>query len=390
MEFEFWWLLSLPLFFAFGWVAARIDIRHLLRESRSLPRTYLSGLNFLVNEQTDKAIDAFVEAVRIDPQTVEIHLALGSLFRRRGEVDRAIRIHQGLVDREDLSEEQRLNALHEVGQDYLKAGLLDRAESAFMRLRETALKETAEKALLEIYQQEKSWDKAIAIAREMPDHDHRRERQIAHFHCEMALQEIAVSRHDEAMVQLETALRINPRCVRAAMLKGDVLAAQGQDDAALETWRRIEQMDPQFLSQVADRILTTSQRKGDEAGAITLLRYYLERYPTLDLLEKIFRREMAQDRPQVAYDLVRDELVRNPTLLGLDKLLEAAVITAPPDKRQDVELVKGLIHGHTRRVARYCCTQCGFKARQYFWRCPACGDWESYPPKRTEEFDLAV
>ncbi|GAA5161268.1 lipopolysaccharide assembly protein LapB [Viridibacterium curvum] len=390
MEFEFWWLLSLPLFFAFGWVAARVDIRHLLRESRSLPRTYLSGLNFLVNEQTDKAIDAFVEAVRIDPQTVEVHLALGSLFRRRGEVDRAIRIHQGLVDREDLSEEQRLNALHEVGQDYLKAGLLDRAESAFMRLRETALKETAEKALLEIYQQEKSWDKAIAIAREMPDHDHRRERQIAHFHCEMALQEIATSRYDKAMAQLETALHINPRCVRAAMLKGDVLAAQGQDDAALETWRRIEQMDPQFLSQVADRILVTSQRKGDEAGAVNLLRYYHERYPTLDLLEKIFRREMAQDRAQVAYDLVRDELVRNPTLLGLDKLLEAAVITAPPDKRQDVELVKGLIHGHTRRVARYCCTQCGFKARQYFWRCPACGDWESYPPKRTEEFDLAV
>jgi lipopolysaccharide assembly protein B len=390
MEFEFWWLLGLPLFFAFGWVAARIDIRHLLRESRSLPRTYLSGLNYLVNEQTDKAIDAFVEAVRIDPHTIEIHLALGSLFRRRGEVDRAIRIHQGLVDREDLSEEQRLNALHEVGQDYLKAGLLDRAEAAFMRLRETAMKETALKALLEIYQQEKSWEKAIAIAHEMPDRDHRREREIANFHCEMAMQDLANTRPDAALAQLNEALRVNPRCVRAAMLMGDVLVTQEKDEAALEAWKGIEQMNPVFLSQVADRMLAVYRRRGDEAGGIVLLRYYLERYPTLDLLERIFQWEITQDRPLVAYELVRDELRRNPTVLGLNKLLEAAVITAPPDKRQDVELVKGLIHGHTRRVARYCCAHCGFKARQYYWRCPACGDWESYPPKRTEEFDLAL
>src|SRR5690606_40611144 len=134
MEIEFWWLLALPLFFALGWLAARIDIRQVVRESRALPRSYLNGLNFLLKEQPDKAIDAFIEAVRIDPQTIELHFALGSLFRRRGETDRAIRIHKNLVERSDLDGSQREHALFELGQDYLKAGLLDRAEDAFKRL----------------------------------------------------------------------------------------------------------------------------------------------------------------------------------------------------------------------------------------------------------------
>lgn len=388
MDFEFWWLLSWPLFFALGWVAARIDIRHLLRESRSLPRSYLSGLNFLVNEQPDKAIDAFLEAVRIDPQTVELHFALGSLFRRRGEVDRSIRIHQSLVDREDLNSDQRLQALEELGQDYLKAGLLDRAEAAYSQLRETPLRENAFRALLEIYQQEKNWHKAIEIARAMPGNDHQWEREIANFHCELAATEMAHSRYQSALEQVEEALRVNRRCVRAAMLEGDIHVAQGNDQQALESWKRVEQMEPGFLSQVAERMMEAYRRAGEAEAGIQLLRYYLNRYPSLDLLESVFQWDMEHQGAHVAYALVRDELKRNPTLLGLDKLLEAAVFTASAEKRNDVELVKGLIHGHTRRVARYRCGQCGFKARQFYWRCPACGEWESYPPRRTEEFDL--
>jgi lipopolysaccharide biosynthesis regulator YciM len=388
MDFEFWWLLSWPLFFALGWVAARIDIRHLLRESRSLPRSYLSGLNFLVNEQPDKAIDAFLEAVRIDPQTIELHFALGSLFRRRGEVDRSIRIHQSLVDREDLSGDQRLQALEELGQDYLKAGLLDRAEAAYLQLRETPLSEAAFRALLEIYQQEKNWNKAIEIARQMPGNDHQWEREIANFHCELAAAAMAHSRYDEALKEIGEALHVNRRCVRAAMLEGDICVARGDDKAALESWKRIEQMEPGFLSQVAERMMDAYRRAGEAEAGIQLLRYYLDRYPSLDLLESVFQWDMEHQGAHVAYTLVRDELKRNPTVLGLDKLLEAAVFTASAEKRNDVELVKGLIHGHTRRVARYCCERCGFKARQFYWRCPACGEWESYPPRRTEEFDL--
>ncbi|MDQ8022756.1 MAG: lipopolysaccharide assembly protein LapB [Moraxellaceae bacterium] len=390
MEFELWWLLSWPIFFGLGWFAARVDIRHLLRESRSLPRSYLKGLNFLVNEQPDKAIDAFLDAVQVDPQTIELHFALGSLFRRRGEVDRAIRIHQSLIDREDLNSEQRLQAMRELGEDFFKAGLFDRAERVYLQLRDSGRREEATRALLEIYQQEKDWPRAIEMARSLPDRGELEiERQIANFYCEIAATDIANGRLAEARQHIQDALNTQKKNVRATILQGDVLAAEGHDAEALEAWKRLEQQNPAFLSQVAERMMEAYRRTGEPERGIALLRSYLERYPSLDLLEAVFQWEMEKQGPQVAYDLVRDELKRNPTLLGLEKLLEAAVHTAPNERITDVELVKGLIHGHTRRVARYRCNACGFKARQFYWRCPACGGWETYPPKRTEEFDLA-
>jgi lipopolysaccharide assembly protein B len=391
MDFELWWLLSWPLFFGLGWLAARIDIKHLVRESRSLPRSYLSGLNFLLNEQPDKAIDAFLEAVQIDPQTVELHFALGNLFRRRGELDRAIRIHQSLVDREDLNVDQRLQAQEELGQDYLKAGLLDRAETVYQSLRGTTKSELANDALLEIYQQEKNWPHAIEIARDMPRRgSHRWEIDIANFYCEMAATALAQSDFEEAHVQIALALETNRRCVRASLLLGEVFVAQGRDADAVLAWQEIGLQDPTYLSLVAERLMDTQRRLGQEEKGAQFLRTHLGQTPSLDLLEIVFKWEIEKQGPEAAYALVRDELKRNPTMLGLEKLLEAAIHTVDKDRKGDVELVKGLIHGHTRRVARYCCKECGFKARQFYWCCPACGGWETYPPKRTEEFDLAI
>ena len=165
MEFDYWWLLGLlPLFFGFGWIAARIDIKHLVRDSRALPRSYFKGLNFLLNEQPDKAIEAFIEVVKVDPETVELHFALGSLFRRRGEFDRAIRMHQNLLERADLGAEQKGMALAELGEDYLKAGILDRAEEVFQKLEKTPHAIAARRHLLDIYEQEKDWSRAIPAA----------------------------------------------------------------------------------------------------------------------------------------------------------------------------------------------------------------------------------
>lgn len=389
MEIELWWLLALPLFFALGWLAARIDIRQVVQESRSLPRSYLSGLNFLLNEQPDKAIDSFVEAVRIDPQTIELHFALGSLFRRRGETDRAIRIHQLLVDREDVTEDQRLQALGELGQDFLKAGLLDRAEAVFVRLRGTRADDVALRYLLEIYQQEKDWAKAIEVAAALPDHESVMWRtEVANFHCELAAGALANSRLDEAEAHVADALKVNPRCVRASLLRGDICVARGHDEDALAAWKRIENQDPVYLALAAERIMDAYGRSGRLEEGHQLLRAWLDGHASLDLLDELFHWEMEKQGPRAAYDLVREELRRNPTLLGLDKLLEAALLTVPTEHRGDVELVKQLIHGHTRKVARYRCDACGFKARQFHWRCPACGGWETYPPRRTEEFDL--
>ena len=389
MSFELWWLLAFPLFFVLGWVAARIDIRHVLNESRALPRSYFKGLNFLLNEQPDKAIEAFLEAAKVDTETVEMHFALGSLFRRRGETDRAIRVHQNLVDREGLNDAQRLQALAELGQDYLKAGLLDRAEDIFLKLRSTSRDEEALKALVEIYQQEKEWQKAIAIAEAMPDHaEYLWQKEIAEFHCELASNDILHGRPVDARGHLDAALAANRKCVRATILLGDLAASEGDNDAAIEAWTRIEQQNPVFLSLVAEKLTNAHRQAGRAAHGSQLLRGYLERHPSLDLLDTVFQSELEHGGPEPAYRLVRDELRRNPTLLGLDKLLQAQVLVAPPERRADLELVKNLIHNHTRRVARYQCEQCGFKARQFHWRCPACGGWETYPPKRTEEFDL--
>jgi lipopolysaccharide biosynthesis regulator YciM len=389
MEFELWWLLAFPLFFVLGWLAARVDIKHLVKESRALPRTYLTGLNFLLNEQPDKAIDAFIEAVKIDNQTVELHFALGSLFRRRGETDRAIRMHQNLVDRNDLSDEQRQHALSELGLDFLKAGLLDRAEAVFLKLRDTRLNDFALKNLLDIYQQEKDWRKAIEIAEALPHEGVLWEKEVSNFHCELASADIANSRFDDALGSITRALEMNRKSVRASMLLGDLHAARGDDQAALDAWKRVESQNPVYLALVAERLMDAYRRLGQLEQGMQLLRSYLEQYASLDLLDALFQWELQKEGPQAAYLLVRDELRRNPTLLGLDKLLEAALLTAPVAQRNDIELVKGLVHGHTRRVARYRCDACGFKARQFYWRCPACGGWETYPPRRTEEFDLS-
>jgi lipopolysaccharide assembly protein B len=389
MSIELWWLLALPAFFTLGWVAARIDLRQLLRESRALPRSYFQGLNFLLNEQPDKAIEAFLEAAKIDPQTVELHFALGSLFRRRGETDRAIRVHQNLVDREGLREDRRLNALAELGLDYLKAGLLDRAEEIFLKLRGTALDEEALKSLLEIYQQEKEWQKAIDIAEAMPNHsDHLWQKAIAEFHCELASSAILHGRGDEARRHLDAALSANRKCVRATILLGDLAQSEGRSADAIETWTRVEQQNPVFLSLVAEKLMTALRQSGRAEQGSQLMRGYLERHASIDLLDVAFQSELEHGGAGSAYLLVREEVRRNPTLLGLDKLLEAQVLVAPPERRADLELVKNLIHTHTRRVARYRCDNCGFKARQFHWRCPACGGWETYPPRRTEEFDL--
>jgi lipopolysaccharide biosynthesis regulator YciM len=389
MDIEYWWLLALPLFFGLGWMAARIDIKQLLSESRVLPVSYFKGLNFLLNEQPDKAIEAFIEVVKVDPQTVELHFALGSLFRRRGEVERAIRMHQNLVERPDLAQDQKLHALFELAQDYLKAGLLDRAEELLLKLDGTSHAEGALKFLLEIYEQEKEWEKAIVIAgklEQVTGQSHQKE--IANFYCELAGNEIMHTRPEAARPYLARALSHHRLCVRANMLLGDLEAGIGKLEAAIEAWKRIESQSPAYLALVAERIYDAFKRLQRADEGLNLLRAYLEKYPSLDLLNVVFQGTIEEQGADPAYRLVRDELRRTPTLLGLDKLLEAQLLEAPVERRRDLELIKELVHQHTRGLAMYKCDSCGFRARQFYWHCPACAAWETYSPRRTEEKGL--
>lgn len=389
MEIEYWWLLALPLFFALGWIAARIDIRHLLSESRMLPSSYFKGLNFLLNEQPDKAIEAFIEVVKVDPQTIELHFALGNLFRRRGEIERAIRMHQNLVARVDLAKDQKTLAMYELAQDYLKAGLLDRAEELFVTLEDTPYAEPALNFLLEIYEQEKDWNKAIGVAGKLENvTGHSHQKDIANFYCEMASSEMMHSRAAAARPHLDKALQHHRLCVRANLLLGDLEQSLGQTDAAIDAWKRIESQNPEYLSLVAERIYRAFRQQERQGEGVTLLRGYLAKYPSLDLLNVVFDGTLESQGAEAAYALVRDELRRSPTLLGLDKLLEAQLLDAPAERRQDLELTKALVHQHTRGLAMYKCDNCGFRARQFYWHCPACASWETYSPRRTEEKGL--
>jgi lipopolysaccharide biosynthesis regulator YciM len=385
---EYWQFLLIPVFFGLGWAAARVDMRQVVHESRALPRSYFEGLNFLLNEQPDKAIDSFLEVAKVDSQTVELHFALGNLFRRRGETERAIRMHQNLIDLPDLDERVRLQALSELGQDYLKAGLLDRAEEIFNKLLGSSFEEEAKRNLLEIYQVEKEWLKAVEIARELPDVASHRE--IAEYYCELAANETMRSRPDTAREYLDVAMQENRKCVRASLLHGDLLLQEGKAQEAIAAWQRIEQQDPAYLALVAQRLLETHRKLERLAEGIALLSGYLERYPSLDLLEVVYQLVLESDGTEAAYRLVRAELQRNPTLLGLEKLMSARLPLVSPELRPDVELARSIIQGYTKRLSRYRCDNCGFKARQFYWRCPACGGWETYPPRRGEEFDQSL
>ena len=367
MEFEPWMLLVFPLFFGMGWLAARIDIKQLVDESSALPRSYFQGLNFLLNEQQDKAIDAFIEVVQVDPQTVELHFALGSLFRRRGEVDRALRMHLNLVERADLDDAKRQQALFELAQDYLKAGILDRAEELFQDLQQTTFyAKPALDFLLEIYQKEQDWLKAIEVTQQLSKltgEPHQRE--AAFFYCELAAGEIAGGQLDAARAHLNQALEANPKSVRASMMLGDMESAAGNHAGAIEIWQHVEQQ-PQYLPLVAERLLTASQQSGRGDEGIALLQKYLVKHHSLDLVNVLFNAILKRDGAEAAYEMVRDELERNPTLLGLDKLLEARLLDQTLQRRGDVEMVKNLVHQRTRALAMYRCTKCGFKARQFY------------------------
>ncbi|MGB2816702.1 MAG: tetratricopeptide repeat protein, partial [Burkholderiaceae bacterium] len=287
IEFEFWYLLALPLLFAAGWLARGFESRARATDQAGLPRSYFRGLNLLLNDQHDKAIDAFIEVVKLDPETIELHHALGNLFRRRGEFDRAVRIHTHLLNRADLPANARAQALVELGQDYLKGGLLDRAEDAFTRLLEdTHHRFDALRALLRIYQMEREWLKAVDCARLL-------EREageshgvaISHFFCELATAALEQQRFDDTQKAIDEALNANRKSVRALILAGDLEMKRGHRDEALRQWQRIEAASPEHVPLIAARVADAMDAAGDRGGALNWLRRALLDMPSIDLLD---------------------------------------------------------------------------------------------------------
>ncbi len=374
------WLL-LPAAAASGWFAARLEQR---REAKNLdlPSAYFKGLNFLLNEQPDKAIEIFIKVLEVNSETVETHLALGNLFRRRGEVERAIRIHQNLIARPTLDREQRSLALLELGQDYLKAGLLDRAENLFVELAEIrAHSEPSLRLLLHIYQQEKEWAKAIACARKLARVSGRRmDDLIAHYYCELAEQAHARHNVNAARDHLKEALKSDPHCVRASILLGDIEAEEGRLRQAIDAWRRIEDQDAHYLGEVAGRIADAYRRLGDEQGLYEYFRTAMDRRGGVTLA--LTFADVIRDRDGVAaaVKFVIEWLRRRPNVHGLYALIELNLAEAKGSARDDLLLLRGIIEQLRAEHLGYACQRCGFKGKTLHWLCPSCQSWNTIKP----------
>jgi len=385
IEFEYWWLLVLPLFFTLGWVAARVDIKQLISESTTLPAAYFKGLNFLITDQHKKAVEAFTEAVNINHESLELHFALGSLYRRTGETDRAIHLHLNLIEKKELTPSQKNAVQAELAQDYLKAGLFDRAEELFRGLDDTRYRQPALRALLEIYVREREWAQAIEIATELERLSgipFRKE--IAQYHCELAMNAMIAQDYEQAKRLLAQALDANKNCIRANVLLGDIEANSGAHAAAIAHWKRIEFQQPEYLGLVAHKMLKSyaaSKKNGLKEG-ISQLNTYVENYQLPALMGVLYDATLAEEGAESAAKLARNELIRKPSLKTLDQLLQARAMMN--DNQQDIQLMQQTVRNAIGDRAAYHCDQCGFRAKQYHWQCPACNAWESLPAEPSE------
>jgi lipopolysaccharide assembly protein B len=390
VEFEYWWLLILPLFFTLGWIAARVDIKQLIAESTSLPATYFKGLNLLIADQYHKAVDAFSEALYLNKDSLELHFVLGSLFRRTGETDRAIHLHMNLLENYELTEQQSTSIKVELAQDYFKAGLYDRAEELFLTLRHTRYEQAALRHLLEIYVKEREWSQAIAIATELERSSgisYRKE--VAQYYCELAANAMIQQDWAQARTHLDQALDANKNCVRANVLLGDIAAQQEDHAAAISFWKRIELQSPEHLGLVAQKLLKSfaalhgdiDSLKGSKEG-LAQLNQYLDTYQLSSIMSVLYEATLQAEGAEKAAKLARNELIRKPSLKSLDQLLQARAML--DDEQHDLQLMQQTVRNAIGDRAAYYCDQCGFRAKQYHWQCPACNAWESLPPEPTE------
>jgi lipopolysaccharide biosynthesis regulator YciM len=382
MEFDLSWiLLGLPLAFGLGWLASRLDLRQLRLENRQTPKAYFKGLNFLLNEQQDQAIDAFIEAVQQDPDTSELHFALGNLFRRRGEYERAVRVHQHLLSRADLTQTDRDRAQYALAQDYLKAGLLDRAEDALNKLEGTAHASQAHLALLGIYERSRDWTKALAVTQKLSDNGqgsfHGRQ---AHYLCEEAESLDATQNSASVVELLEQAIQIAPQGARARLALAKTHEETGSAKEAYATLETLATQVPSALPLLAPKLASLALKLNGVDAALNLLETSYAKTASLDVLSAIVQLRTAKG-DTASSSLYAKHLEREPSLV-------AATQWVANEKFEHEEFhpqVQRALERAAKPLQRYRCAACGFEATQHFWQCPGCQAWDSYPARRVEE-----
>jgi lipopolysaccharide biosynthesis regulator YciM len=383
MEFDLsFLLLGLPIAFGLGWLASRMDIRQLKLENQQAPKAYFKGLNFLLNEQQDQAIDAFIEAVQNDPDTSELHFALGNLFRRRGEYERAVRVHQHLLSRADLSADDRHRAQHALALDYLKAGLLDRAEEALLKLEGTRFEEQARLALLANYERSRDWENAAGVAQRLQASGQGQfATRLAHYLCEQAQAIESKGDAQQALALYEKAIATAPDTARARMALARLLHAQGRTQEAFDALLRALDHAPQASPLIAPLLAQYAQACGQQAAALDkLLGLYRGPQPSLDVLDAIVSLQQP-DAAETARDWYVQHLEKEPSLVAAAKWIAGEKL----EHEQFHPQVQRALDHAVKPLTRYRCAACGFEAKQHFWQCPGCQTWDSYPARRVEE-----
>ncbi len=376
-------LLGLMVAFGLGWLASRFDVKQWKREQQESPKAYYKGLNLLLNEQQDKAIDAFIEAVQHDPGTSDLHFALGNLFRRRGEYERAVRVHQHLLGRGDLSATERERAQHALAQDYVKAGLFDRAEEAFRALEGSSFATDARLELLTLHERSRDWHAAIDTARKLEAAGAGSfAGRIAHYHCEIALEADALRRPDEAGEALRKAREAAPQAPRPRVIAGQRHAQAGRHREALAVWDELLAAQPAAFALIAPDYAASALACHDEPAARAQLQTAYERLPSLDLVQALLKLD-----PDAAarHARLRQHLQDHAALSGAAALLKEQLAQGQLPSAGDAEQLQRLAAAAARPQQRYRCAACGFEAQNYFWQCPGCHTWDSYPPTRLED-----
>ena len=382
MNFQEWWLILLPAIFGFGWIAARVDMRHVVRQSRRLPRGYLRGLNHLLKDEEDKAIDAFLEVLDLEPEIIEVHFALGALFRRRGDIERAIRIHKTLSERDDLPRPTREEALFELARDYFKSGFWDRAEKLFEACRETRFAEQSLSHLFSICQREREWKRAIAIAEQMDEASEQvKRRDIAQLYCDWATHLPADADDSERKNLLARALKINPYCGRVGIIEGELAGAKGDWAGAVARLCEVEKRQPSCLFLAATSLAKAAENRGDKDSGAAILRGWLARHPSPRLFEKVFDEAQKALGIRAAAELADEFLPQFNDIAVPAKWAEARrnlsrAESADAESADFERLFSAL--SRLRARAEFLCRRCGFQSRDFQWQCPVCQHWETF------------
>lgn len=377
------WLLLIPIAFFFGiYIGYSRRVHSTVKKTARLRHDYFIGLNYLINEQPDKAVDIFIKMLEVDTDTVETHLALGNLFRRRGEVDRAIRIHQNLIARPQLAKEQRIHALAELGQDYLRAGVLDRAERLFLELVSMS-EETVPslRYLLSIYQMQKDWEQAIQIAQKLQAvSDENLQNEIAHYYCELVQRDIEHNNYEQAYRYLKRAMAIDKTCVRASLLQAKLEEEQSRYKSAISCYKYVMQQDPDYISETIEPLAICYERLGDEDGFVNYIKECLQKHPRISAMLAYSNFLKKQQGVHAAIDFLAEQIWLHPSLRGLCHLIDIYLGISEPQTQSKLIILRDLMSQLLEARPIYRCTECGLSGKVLYWLCQGCRKWSTTRP----------